>query len=138
MTKRRDLGKAAGLLTLCAALVLGLWAERRQTALSDRVVRLHVIAASDSAEDKEKKLRVRDAVWAACPDEPASLPLALPAVRAAAEAAAPCRVESRMWSPLSNRLNTAVSAASPEAKAKPAVPSSKSAISDSKSFRRSL
>ncbi len=62
MTKRRDLGKAAGLLTLCAALVLGLWAERRQTALSDRVVRLHVIAASDSAEDQEKKLRVRDAV----------------------------------------------------------------------------
>ena len=60
---------------------------------------LRVIGRDDTALGQAEKLRVRDAVWAACPDEPASLPLALPAVRAAAEAAAPCRVEIRMWSP---------------------------------------
>ena len=54
--------EAAALLALCAALVLGLWAERRQTALSEHVIRLHVIAASDSAADQAEKLRVRDAV----------------------------------------------------------------------------
>ena len=46
----------------CAAVAaLGLWAEAGQAQL---VVRLHVLAASDGAEDQALKLRVRDAVLA--------------------------------------------------------------------------
>ena len=56
--------EAAGLMALCAALLLGLWAERRQSALAENIVRLHVIAASDSRADQEEKLRVRDEVLA--------------------------------------------------------------------------
>ena len=54
--------EAAALIALCAALLAGLWAQRRQEALAANLVRLHVIAASDSAEDQRLKLRVRDAV----------------------------------------------------------------------------
>jgi len=52
------------LLALCAALLLGLQAGAGQQALADKVVRLHVIAVSDTAEDQAVKLRVRDAVLA--------------------------------------------------------------------------
>ena len=54
--------EAALLLSLCAVLLSGLWAQGRQRALSDKVVRLHVIAASDSETDQAVKLQVRDAV----------------------------------------------------------------------------
>ena len=50
------------LLSVCLTLVVGAWAGARQEGLSDSLVRLHVIAASDSAADQAEKLRVRDAV----------------------------------------------------------------------------
>ena len=57
-------GETALLAAVCITLVLGVWAQGRQSALADKVVRLHVIAASDSAEDQNVKLEVRDAVLA--------------------------------------------------------------------------
>lgn len=56
--------ETALLAALCLTLLTGVWAQGRQRALSDRVVRLHVIAASDSAEDQCVKLAVRDALLA--------------------------------------------------------------------------
>jgi len=54
--------ETAALLALCAALLTGTWARGRQSALAGKLVRLHVIAASDSQSDQATKLRVRDAV----------------------------------------------------------------------------
>ena len=50
------------LLGVAAALLAGTWLSGQQAALADRVVRLHVIGASDSEEDQAVKLLVRDAV----------------------------------------------------------------------------
>ena len=50
------------LLSLYLALPLGARAEREQATLSDQLIRLHVVANSDSPEDQAQKLRVRDAV----------------------------------------------------------------------------
>jgi len=50
------------MLTTAAFLVSGVWATRTQAALSDKVVRLHVLANSDTQEDQTLKLMVRDAV----------------------------------------------------------------------------
>lgn len=50
------------LLSLCIALLTGVWAQGRQAALSQKLVRLHVVAASDAPEDQVEKLRVRDAI----------------------------------------------------------------------------
>lgn len=50
------------------SLLWGMWALLRQESLADEVIRLHVIAASDSAEDQRIKLRVRDAVLARASD----------------------------------------------------------------------
>lgn len=52
------------LLALCITLCAGTWASARSEALSDALVRLHVIAVSDEAEEQEIKLRVRDSVLA--------------------------------------------------------------------------
>lgn len=52
------------LLALCITLCAGTWARARSEALSDALVRLHVIAVSDEAEEQEIKLRVRDSVLA--------------------------------------------------------------------------
>lgn len=52
------------LLGVAAALLLGTWLSGQQNALAERVVRLHVIGASDSEEDQAAKLQVRDAVLA--------------------------------------------------------------------------
>lgn len=52
------------LLALCITLCAGTWASARSEALSDALVRLHVIAVSDDAEEQEIKLRVRDSVLA--------------------------------------------------------------------------
>ena len=52
------------MLAVCLSLFLGAWAGARQTVLANRLVRLHVIAHSDSAADQAEKLRVRDAVLA--------------------------------------------------------------------------
>ena len=45
-----------------AAVVIGALPLHGEEQLYDRVIRLHVIAASDTAEDQALKLRVRDAV----------------------------------------------------------------------------
>ena len=52
---------ALGLGVLCA-LILGAWAREAQSSLSEKIVRLHVVANSDAEDDQELKQRVRDAV----------------------------------------------------------------------------
>jgi len=54
--------------SLCLGMAL-LSAKAEQQALSDKLIRLHVIAESDSQEDQGMKLLVRDAVLAALPAE---------------------------------------------------------------------
>jgi stage II sporulation protein R len=54
--------ETAALLALCLSLLWGCWAQGRQNAIAAGLVRLHVIAASDSEEEQALKLRVRDAV----------------------------------------------------------------------------
>jgi len=56
------LWEAAALIALCAALLTGVAAQSAQRSLTDSLLRLHVIAASDSGEDQARKLAVRDAV----------------------------------------------------------------------------
>lgn len=51
-------------LALCITVCTGLWAENTQEELSAKLVRLHVIAASDSEEDQAAKLQMRDEVLA--------------------------------------------------------------------------
>ena len=50
------------LALLSALLLTGVVSLGAQAGLADRVVRLHVLANSDSEEDKALKLRVRDQV----------------------------------------------------------------------------
>ena len=45
-------------LTLCAAL----WAQKQSERISESLIRLHVLAVDDSAEEQALKLGVRDAV----------------------------------------------------------------------------
>ena len=52
--------ETALLLALCITLCAGLWADRAERHLSDQVVRLHVVANSDSPEDQAQKLQLRD------------------------------------------------------------------------------
>ena len=54
----------AALMALSLALCAGTWAQTRQQTISAALVRLHVIADSDAAEEQEIKLEVRDAVLA--------------------------------------------------------------------------
>ena len=52
-----------GTLVLCAMLLfIGLFPVHGEAEIYDTVVRLHVLADSDSEEDQTLKLRVRDAV----------------------------------------------------------------------------
>ena len=68
MKKHRRQGLALSLLELALLIgvtvlfVTGAWAANTQGELADKVVRLHVIANSDSEEDQALKLQVRDAV----------------------------------------------------------------------------
>ena len=52
------------LIGLAVFLTSGALALRTQNDLAEKVVRLHVLANSDSEEDQAVKLRVRDAVLA--------------------------------------------------------------------------
>lgn len=52
------------LAALCITLLTGLWADRTQQSLSDGLIRLHVVANSDSPEDQAEKLQLRDDVLA--------------------------------------------------------------------------
>ena len=64
MRDRFKTWETAALLALCLTLLLGVWAQGRQTAISDKLLRLHVIAASDEPQEQAVKLQVRDAVLA--------------------------------------------------------------------------
>ena len=57
--KRWEISLLAGLLI---AVLAGAWLGEEQTELADSVIRLHVIANSDSEEDQALKLAVRDRV----------------------------------------------------------------------------
>lgn len=82
-------------LTLCAAVLLaGFALTAEQRSLSSKIVRLHVVANSDSETDQAVKLQVRDAVLArtqsllAGRDDPvAALREGLPRIETAANAA---------------------------------------------------
>ena len=50
------------LLALCITLCVGVWTQGQQQALSAKLIRLHVIAASDTEADQAFKLQVRDRV----------------------------------------------------------------------------
>lgn len=52
------------LLALSLSLCAGTWAQAKSASLSSKLIRLHVIAASDSDAEQEVKLSVRDAVLA--------------------------------------------------------------------------
>lgn len=58
------LWEAALLLAFGLTLTVGVWASASEGALADRVLRLHVVANSDSEGDQARKLLVRDAVLA--------------------------------------------------------------------------
>lgn len=57
--KRWEIALMLGVL---CALVAGNWLSQEQQELADSVIRFHVIANSDSGEDQELKLAVRDRV----------------------------------------------------------------------------
>ena len=59
---KRVLLRVTILLGLAALLLTGGMALRARDQLADKVVRLHVLANSDSEEDQALKLRVRDKV----------------------------------------------------------------------------
>ena len=70
----------AGLTVTAAAM------QREQQRLADKLIRLHVVANSDSERDQQVKLLVRDAVLAVTEElDKEDLQRALPAVRQAAE-----------------------------------------------------
>lgn len=52
------------LLGIALALLSGAWLSGQNAALAEKVVRLHVVGASNSEEDQAVKLEVRDAVLA--------------------------------------------------------------------------
>ena len=54
--------EAALLVGLTVTLLWGVWSLQEQDALERKMIRLHVIANSDTAEDQALKLQVRDAV----------------------------------------------------------------------------
>lgn len=54
--------EAAMLIALSISLCAACWAQARQQSISSSLVRLHVLAHSDSEEEQALKLRVRDEV----------------------------------------------------------------------------
>ena len=58
------LWEAALLLAFGLTLTAGVWASASESALAGQVLRLHVVANSDSVRDQALKLLVRDAVLA--------------------------------------------------------------------------
>ncbi len=66
--KKLRLWECALLMAFSLTLVSGVWSAGEQSALADKVVRLHVIANSDSEEDQALKLKVRDEILATAGD----------------------------------------------------------------------
>ena len=58
------LWEAALFLAFGLTLTAGVWASASESALAGQVLRLHVVANSDSWQDQELKLRVRDEILA--------------------------------------------------------------------------
>lgn len=63
-TFKLRLWEAALLLAFGLTLTAGVWASASESALAEQVLRLHVVANSDSDRDQARKLLVRDAVLA--------------------------------------------------------------------------
>ena len=63
-TFKLRLWEAALLLAFGLTLTAGVWASASESALAGQVLRLHVVANSDSDEDQALKLLVRDTVLA--------------------------------------------------------------------------
>ena len=57
--------EAALLMAFAVVLTIGMWASVTQRSLADEVLRLHVVANSDSDADQAVKLQVRDAILTA-------------------------------------------------------------------------
>lgn len=74
--------EAALLMGLAFTLLAGVWLDGQQAALSDKVIRLHVIANSDTDSDQALKLKVRDRIL----EESAQLFTSARSVNDAAEA----------------------------------------------------
>ena len=62
--QKLHLWEAALFLAFGLTLTAGVWASASESALAGQVLRLHVVANSDSWQDQELKLLVRDAVLA--------------------------------------------------------------------------
>lgn len=94
--KRAARWEWALLIALLVSFAWGTWADRTQQQLSDKVLRLHVLANSDSEADQALKLKVRDsvleaasAILADCPDRETAeqrLSAALPEIEDTARA----------------------------------------------------
>lgn len=94
--KRAARWEWALLIAILVSFAWGAWADRTQQQLSDKVLRLHVLANSDSEADQALKLKVRDsvleaasAILADCPDRETAeqrLSAALPEIENAARA----------------------------------------------------
>lgn len=62
MDKHLIIWEKAALLALSLTLLTACWAQGERKALRQGTLRLHVLAASDEAEEQAVKLRVRDVV----------------------------------------------------------------------------
>lgn len=60
--KSLKLWESALLIALSLTTLAALWAQGRQSSISGKLVRFHVIAVSDDEYEQQLKLRVRDAV----------------------------------------------------------------------------
>ena len=94
--KRAARWEWALLIAILISFAWGTWADRTQQQLSDKVLRLHVLANSDSEADQALKRKVRDsvletasAILVDCPDRETAeqrLSAALPEIEDAARA----------------------------------------------------
>lgn len=62
MKMKWKIGEVSLLLALAVTMVWGAWSLQEQDALQQKMIRLHVIANSNTQEDQELKLEVRDRV----------------------------------------------------------------------------
>ena len=62
MNRRLKIWELSLLFALCFSFCAGLYAKAQQDRLSDELIRLHVIANSDSPADQSVKLAVRDRI----------------------------------------------------------------------------
>ena len=71
-SRHLKLWEKALLALLCVLLSAALWAQGETERISGSLIRLHVLAADDSAGEQALKLRVRDAVLACLEDKMAA------------------------------------------------------------------